>query len=113
MKIESGIKHIKLKDFLLCCGYNSADVRDDYNSDWIIAYCGNGLTPEGEKRYQQLLDLDVEWNPEAQTACVLIKYRTDAEQLDKKLEELFFWNAGFCSDSEWEKLFLSEPEGHA
>ena len=106
MKIESGIKHVKLKEFLRCCGENSADVRDDYNSDWIIAYCGNGLTPEGEKRYQQLLDLDVEWNPEAQTACVIIGQHKNAEQLSNKLKKLFFWNAGFCSENEWEKLFI-------
>ena len=104
--MEQNNKRVKLKDFLRLCGDNSADVRDDYNSDWLIAYCGDGLTPEGEKRYQQLLDLDVDWNPGSKIACVLIDHRSDAKQLDKKLEELFFWNAGFCSEKNWNKLFV-------
>lgn len=99
-------KQIKLDEFLRCCGENSADVQDDYDSDWMVAYCGDGLSPAGKEKYQHLLDLTVDWNPDEKYAVVRISHLKNADELSRQLKKLFFYNAGYCSEKLWEKLFI-------
>lgn len=79
------------------------DVYDDVCEDLAIAFIGPvKLTPEGEKRFKEVLGYQVELGDRT----VIVK--CDGENWKKKLhnaKELFHSAAGYCPESEYRMYF--------
>lgn len=94
-----------IRDFLQ--GEFDMDVCDDYSDDLYIAFCGPAkLTPIGQKRYEDVLDLPVRLY--ADCAEILLDDREDCEQLERKCKDLFESLAGWCTDKQYRTWFVCD-----
>jgi hypothetical protein len=92
------------------------DVYDDVCEELAIAFCGPlKLTPEGEKRFGETLDYEIELNPHSYGGYpAYIIHIDDPEdsvwrhRLELALD-LFESAAGYCSVDEYEKWFVDDP----
>lgn len=88
-----------IKDFMDVCS-GDFDIYDNYTEELGIAYCGEKLTPEGERHFKEALQIPVaEITNDTVTIGVDTKGLSDA-QIEKRLrltKELFESIAGYCS----------------
>ena len=91
--------------------YGDIDVYQDCLDIDGVAYCGEKLTEEGKKEWGDVLDLGVYINnppsidygyPEA---VVEVDDLPNCEHLAKRVMELFWACAGYCTEDEWDKWF--------
>ena len=96
----------KIIDENICGG--DIDFCDDYDERAWCAYCGTRWTAEAEERYARAFALEVyDFVPERGDCGVLVKCDTAADA--QALAELLYGMAGHIADSEYDKLFYSEP----
>lgn len=80
------------------------DVYDDYDERLGIAYCyGYKLTEEGEERFKDALELDVEIRNGFGEAIALVHCETGKEAT--KAMDFFNSLAGWCSVKQFDKWF--------
>lgn len=111
---------MKLKEFINNPDLGDIDVYSDY-SDVFCDRCGrereagicfvqgNRLTAEGEKEFSNIMDLEVELDPDC-TATVHIPEGTE-EEMDKIQNDVFFFLyaiAGYVSEDDYNKWFIEE-----
>ena len=83
-----------------------ADVYDDYCEVCQIAFVGNKLTEDGEKRFSPVLGLEVQiYHGKYCDDCV-VKCNTEKEAY--MVAELFNTMGGFCSIEDYDKYVKEE-----
>lgn len=106
---------MKLIDFIRRRGVDlDVDVCDDYDESCNIAYCGTQLTADGEKEFDDVLQLELidesVLKQQIADGCVVLcvdRFR-NAEKIVKRLSELFCCMAGFVSEELWNRWFVDE-----
>lgn len=93
-----------IKDFMAVCS-GDFDVYDNYTEELGIAYCGERLTPEGERHFEEVLQMPVvEITNDTVTIGVDIKGLPEAK-VEKRLrlaKDLFESIAGYCSADDYD-----------
>ena len=83
-----------------------ADVYDDVCEVCQIAFAGNRLTEDGERRFSTVLGLEVElYDGQYCNNCVV---KCDTEEEACAVAELFNTMAGFCSVEDYDKYVKEE-----
>lgn len=83
------------------------DVYDDVYDGIGICFCGAlKLKPEGEKRFAEVLDLDIEQIASC-TAIICIDDPDEeiVERRYRKAKEFFYSAAGYCDNDDWHRWF--------
>lgn len=96
---------IKVRDLLReeC----DVDVIDDYDESLWIAFCGPiHLSEEGERRFEDALDVVIEFSIGGGT--VTARLNNEKSYVRRAVKDLFESAAGFCSESDWNKWFNEE-----
>ena len=85
------------------------DVYDDDSEGIGVAFCGPvGLTEEGEKEWEGILDYKVSFVDETicgDIAVVKIPEDVDYDEMLDRCSDFFGALAGYCSQSNWDKWF--------
>lgn len=82
------------------------DVYDDVCEEIAIAYCGaNKLTPEGEKKFAEVLEYDITLH-EIRGFCIVHIDGDDWKRKLKLAKEFFYSIAGYCDDDDFNKWFI-------
>lgn len=88
------------------------DVYDDVCEELAIAFCGpQKLTEEGEKKFSEVMDYEIEINPHSYgdmpAAIVLIDDPDEDVWEDRlgKAKEFFESAAGYCACSDYDRWF--------
>ena len=99
---------MKLRDFIK--HEVDIDIYDDVYDGIGVCFCGAlKLKPEGEKRYADILDLEVEQF--ASYLAVIHIDDPDEETVKRRyrLAKDFFWSAaGYCADDDWHRWFYEQ-----
>ena len=82
--------------------HGDIDVCDDFDERSWIAYCGQGLTDEGEKQFADALALPCWFNVSNNTLIVECKGVVEATAT----LQLFYSMAGFCTVSQYDEWFI-------
>jgi len=90
------------------------DVYDNVGDGFEIAFCGPlKLTADGEKKFADVLDYDVEIQNWMDGAVAVVDVDDeDYDVMERKLEEarsFFYSAAGYCSEENY-KLWFDEEE---
>ena len=99
-----------IKDFIEVFN-DTVDVYDNYCEELCVAYCGEKLTPEGEKHFAEALNLPV---IEIRSDVVIVGVNMPGlseKSVEKRLaiaKEFFESVAGQCSAPDWDKWIVSE-----
>lgn len=86
------------------------DIYNDYDEQPGIAVCGPVLlTEEGEKRYADLMDLNVKLIDYCSAVVSVYDQRDDSWKRKRDLLNEFAWSAaGYIDDELYQKLFREE-----
>lgn len=99
---------MKLRDFIKI--EQDTDIYDDVYDGIGVCFCGAlRLKKEGQKRYADILDLDVE--PVSPYEAILHIDDPDDEIVEARyrLAKDFFWSAaGYCADDDWHRWFYED-----
>ena len=72
-----------------------------------VAFDGAFLTEEGKQKWASVLDLEIEGGHCWGYPCIWVKVDglPNDTKLAKKVNELFWAAAGYCTEEEWNKWF--------
>lgn len=84
------------------------DVYDDVCDEIGIAFCGGiKLTEEGTKKFEEVLDYNVDVDITAHTAIIHVDDEEGIWQKKlKKAKQFFYSAAGYCADEDYQKWFV-------
>lgn len=82
--------------------HGDVDMCDDLDERAWIAYCGDRLTDEGEKKFAEVLDLPCWFNVSNNTLIVHCETAREADTLKRMLLLM----AGICTAEDWAKWVL-------
>lgn len=91
--------------------YCDVDIYNDVTDGGAPAFCGALLTPEGERVFKDVLDLEVEFLPDNGLFCnrVIVKVDDPDDHVWQKYwgmaKELFYAAAGYCDDTDYDRWF--------
>ena len=89
------------------------DVYDDVCEELGVAFCGPlELTPDGEKKFAEVMDYDIEIHPAPAGygyGCAIVAVDDPDEKTWKRklrmAENFFYSAAGYCADEDFQKWF--------
>lgn len=82
------------------------DVYDNVVEELGIAFCGPfELTEEGKRKFEDVIEYDIEVNKDYGTAIVDIDY-DDWEDRLKKAKRFFYSLAGYCDADDYDRWFI-------
>ena len=86
------------------------DVYDNYCEELGIAYCGTQLTEQGNEKYKEILELEIELDLKNDVAVILIdtpnRSEEECERLLRKACRMFNGMAGYCDEETYNKYFI-------
>lgn len=99
---------MKVRDFIK--REEDIDVYDNVCEELGIAFCGPlRLKKEGEEKFDEVLDYDIEINVGPRYSVAIIDIdKDDWERRLKKAKEFFYAAAGYCADEDYQKWFEEE-----
>lgn len=85
------------------------DVCDDYDESCYIAFCGPiELTDEGEEEFADILDCPITIKPDLSGYGNVALIHAEDDDEVQLLARLFDSAAGYCSESDYERLFIDD-----
>ena len=86
------------------------DICDNVIDDYYCAFVGpQELTEEGEKKFSDVLDMEIEWKEGDDIAIVQLPEHGDEWKKPRKEAKNFFAAvAGYCAYEDWNKWFKEE-----
>ncbi len=85
------------------------DVYDDVCEELGIAFCGPmTLTPEGQDKFAEVLEYDVELHNDGGDVTAIVKVDAPGDEWKHRLalaKEFFEGAAGYCTCEEYDKWF--------
>ena len=97
---------MKVKDFIKM--EIDIDVYDNVEESLAIAFCGPlELKAEGKRKFAEVLEYEIESNPDYGCAVVDVDYDDWKHRLNEA-KAFFYAAAGYCSDNNWNKWFKEE-----
>lgn len=85
------------------------DVYDDVCEELGIAFCGPmTLTPEGQAKFEEVLDYEVELRNDGSDITAIVKVNAPGDEWKRRLaraKEFFEGAAGYCTCEEYDKWF--------
>ena len=105
---------MKVKEFIKLNA--DIDVYDDVCEELGICFCGPMLmTEEGEKRFAEVLDYEIELDFSGSIKTAVIHIDGDDgngwKKRLRKAEEFFYSAAGYCADEDFQKWFIMPDYG--
>lgn len=101
---------ITVKDFISVFD-GTIDVYDNYTEELGIAYCGEKLTPEGEKHFAEALRLPIERIDNEMLVVAVNAPGQSEKETERKLQiakDFFESAAGFCTSKDYDKWFKED-----
>lgn len=102
---------MKVKEFLNYDG--DIDVVDDVCEELYVCYCGKMiLTPEGEEKFKDVLDYDIEIVKGYGTYgynTAILHIDSPGDEWEAKLnkaKEFFYSLAGYCAADDYDRWFI-------
>lgn len=102
---------MKVKEFIKI--EQDIDVYDDVCEELGVAFCGPlELTPDGEKKFAEVMDYDIEIHPAPAgygCGCAIVAVDDPDDKVWKRklrmAENFFYSAAGYCADEDFQKWF--------